>query len=234
MSANLLRSTVVAVVGASVLLAAPFWEAAEPESWTQAQIDELLSDSPWAKPAEVTYTGDRGGRFPGGVGVPGGGGGGRTPLPRTGPWPGAGGGIGFPYRSEAFEADSTIVWTSAAPVREALARQGVREELRDTYLADYYVVTLDGLPLPLAPLAETPEAFRNGARIERKNRPAIRATRVEIRPGPGVPNVELYFPSDGSLSADEKYVEVVLAAGDYAIRKKFKPAEMVYRGRLEM
>jgi hypothetical protein len=29
-------------------------------------------------------------------------------------------------------------------------------------------------------------------------------------------------------------IEVVVTAGDYVIRRKFKPAEMVYRGRLEM
>jgi hypothetical protein len=230
------RVAALALGSALGLFAASFWEAAGPEDWTQAQIEELLSDSPWARPAEVRFTGDRGGRGLPGVGLPGSGGrtGRRTPLPGGGTWPGAGGGVGFPYGNAAFDSDATVVWTSALPVRLALERLGVRDELRNVRAEQLYVVTIDGLPPAMAPLAETPDVFRQTARLERKNKPAIRAERVEVRPRPGAPGIELYFPRDGDITADEKMIEVVVTAGDYVIRRKFKPAEMVYRGRLEM
>jgi hypothetical protein len=235
------RLAILGAVSVSVLLAGAFWEETAPEDWSQAQIEELLSDSPWAKPADVRFTGDRGGsRLPGGVGLPGGRGrtGGGTRIPRTSPWPGAGGGIGFPYvahaRESAFDAEATIVWTSSLPVRQALERLGEKDELRNVQAADFYVVTIDGLPPAMAPLADTPDVFRQSARIERKDGSFIHAKRVEVRPRPGAPGIELYFPRDARLSTDEKTIEVVVNAGDYIIRRKFKPAEMVYRGRLEM
>jgi hypothetical protein len=232
----ILRSAALTAAGAAALWAAPFWEAAEPESWTTAQIEELLSDSPWARPAEVRYTGEREGSGLPGVGAPRGGGrpGGGSRLPGSTPWPGAGGGIGFPYRNEAFEAETTIAWMSALPVRQAMERIGVREELRDVQAAEHYVVLVDGLPPAMAHLAERPEVFRNSARLERKDGPAIRASRVDVEPRPGAPGIELYFPRDASISAGDKYLEVVITTDDYVIRRKFKPAEMVYRGRLEM
>jgi hypothetical protein len=170
------------------------------------------------------------------VGAPRGGGrpGGGSRLPGSTPWPGAGGGIGFPYRNEAFEAETTIVWMSALPVRQAMERIGVREELRDVQAAEHYVVLVDGLPPAMAHLAERPEVFRNSARLERKDGQAIRASRVDVEPRPGAPGIELYFPRDASISAGDKYLEVVITTDDYVIRRKFKPAEMVYRGRLEM
>ena len=236
MRANFLKGAAFAAAGAAVLMAAPFWESAEPESWTTQQLEELLSDSPWARPAEVRYTGDRGGSGLPGIGLPGGrgrtGGGGR--LPGSSPWPGAGGGVGFPYRNEAFEAEASIVWLSALPVRQALARLGVREELRDLRAAESFIALIDGLPPAIAHLAEQPDVFRQSARLERKNLPAIRATRADVQPRPGAPGIELYFPRDESISAEEKSIELVVTAGDYVIRRKFKPAEMIYRGRLEM
>jgi hypothetical protein len=226
------------LVFAGVAFAGAFWDSAGPESWTGEQIQELLSDSPWARAAEVRFIGQKdGSRIPG-VGSPGGRGrrGGGSPVPGGGGWPGAGGGIGFPLRNQAQDSDddTTVVWTSALPVRQALARTGVVEQLRDVYAKDFYIVTIDGLPLPLVPLAETPDVIRQSARLERKDRPAIRAERVEVRPRPGAAAIELYFPRDAGLSADEKTIEFHMAAGDYTIQRKFKLGEMVYRGRLEM
>lgn len=240
MSSRGLRLCVLAVLPVPLLLAGEFWQRAAPEDWTPEQIEELLSDSPWAKPAEVRFLGERGGPGIPGVGLPGGRGrsGGGSRIPGGGGWPGAGGGIGFPWmshaRDSASDADTTVVWTSALPVRLALERLGVVEPLRDVRAADFYIVTLDGLPFALAPLADAPDVLRQSARLERKDRPTIRAERVEVRPRPGAPAIELYFPRQHDLSADDKSIEFYLTAGEYSIRRKFKLGEMVFRGRLEM
>ena len=229
-----------ALTSVSALFAAAFWEESDPETWTRQQVEELLSDSPWAQPAEVRFTGDRGGSGLPGIGLPGGRGrtGGGTRIPGGSPWPGAGGGVGFPHvsqaRQAAFDADATVVWTSALPVRQALARMGIVEELRDAHARDFFIVTIDGLPPAMAHLADQPDVFRQSARLERRGRPAIQATRVEVRPRPGAAGIELYFPRDESVAADGKTIEVAVTAEDYSIRRKFKLSEMVYRGRLEM
>ncbi|MCB1021562.1 MAG: hypothetical protein KDC27_16650, partial [Acidobacteria bacterium] len=231
MRSTWMRASALAAIAVSALFAGSFWNESSPEQWTSTQIEELLGDSPWARPAEVKFLGDRGGSSLPGLGSPSGRGRtSRTPLPRTSPWPGAGGGIGFPYAKKAFESDVTLVWTSALPIRQALARQGVHDELRDVRAADDYIVTIDGLPLPLAPLAETPDVFRQGARLELKDGSVIHAHRVEVRPRPGAAGIELYFPR-AAISEHDKPLQVRIAAGDYVLEAKFKPAEMVYRGR---
>lgn len=40
--------------------AAPFWEAKEPASWSEEEIEEFLSNSPWARPAEAVAMGVQG------------------------------------------------------------------------------------------------------------------------------------------------------------------------------
>ncbi len=233
-----MRAASLGVVAALAVFAGEFWEREEPGRWSNEQIQELLSASPWARPAEVRFLGERGGSTIPGVGLPGGRGrGGGSPLPGGGGWPGAGGGIGFPWVGQARDSDldeTTVVWTSALPVRQALELLGLTDELRNVHARDFYVATLDGLPLPLAPLAETPETFRRAARLELKSGTQIRAERVEVRPRPGAPAVELYFPRDPAVSPGDKTIELQVTAGEYSIRRKFKLSEMLYRGRLEL
>ncbi|MEZ5395351.1 MAG: hypothetical protein R2724_21385 [Bryobacterales bacterium] len=179
----------------SALFAGAFWNESSPEEWTSIQVEELLGDSPGPGRRRSSSSATRR-IFPARtrLALPGRGHCSRTPLPRTSPWPGAGGGIGFPYAKKAFDSDTTLVWMSALPVRQALARLGVEEQLRDIRANDDYIVAIDGLPLPLAPLADTPDVFRQGARIELKDGSTIHAHRVEVRPRPGAAGIELYFP----------------------------------------
>jgi len=232
-----LRLGALAAIAASLALAAgATWDRTPPEEWTRQQVDALLTDSPWAKAAEVRFLGEREGSGVPGIGLPGRRGrtGGGSRIPGGGGWPGAGGGIGCPWTNHARDAedDVTVVWTSALPVRQALQQLDIGDERRDVHARYFYIVTIDGLPLEMAPLAETSAVFLSAA-LERKGAAAIRAERVEVRPRPGAPAVELYFPR-GGLAIGDKTVEFALTAGEYSIRRKFKLGDMVYRGRLEM
>ncbi|MFN3322875.1 MAG: hypothetical protein ACK5AZ_05220 [Bryobacteraceae bacterium] len=40
-----------------LLMAAPFWEAKEPKEWTPQELAMLLTDSPWAQPAQAARPG---------------------------------------------------------------------------------------------------------------------------------------------------------------------------------
>lgn len=230
------------MAGAALLLAAEFWETKAPEDWTPEEVEQLLTDSPWSQEISLKFVGDTsqpigGGSSGGGIGFPG-----RRRQP------GAGGGISLPdggwggkfsaagTRSGAFqEADLVVRWSSAAPIRQALLRAGAQHiEERPDLLERYYVVSLSRIPAPMARLVDDPEKLRSMARLIPKDRPSIRAERIELRPQPGTPGVELYFPRSAGLSAGDRQIVFELTAEDYQATAKFKPREMIYRGALEL
>lgn len=233
----------LAALPAALLYAGTFWETTEPAEWTRQQLDEILYSSPWAKSASVDAGGGGGGfGFPGsgssggGIGFPGGGSrSGGIGLPNGG-W----GRLASSYSEyDDGDADSTVRWNSALPVRQALVMSigDMAPQVRDELLhraPDYYVIAVDALPPAGAWLAEEPERLRQSSRLIRKGRPTIRASRIEIVPHPGAPGVLLYFPRDEEISVDDKTVTFELTPGEVSVRAKFKLKEMLYRGRLEL
>ena len=218
---------------AALLYAGSFWEMADPADWSRAQLDEMFYASPWAKAASVDAGGSGGGfGFPGGGSRTGGG----IGLPN--------GGWGGPLASRYSEyddgdADVTVRWDSALPVRQALAhsREDLAPQIREELLnrePDYYVIAVDSLPPAGAWLAEEPERLRQSSRLVRKGKPTIRATRMEIVPHPGAPGVILYFPRNEVITLDDKTVHFELTPGEVNVRAKFKLKEMIYRGNLEL
>ncbi len=71
--------------------AGEFWNKKQPADWTAEELNALLTKSPWAKQAKVSFDSDG----PGGGGVPGGRGGSDRSGGGPGGWPG-GGTIGIP------------------------------------------------------------------------------------------------------------------------------------------
>src|SRR5580658_2941507 len=118
---------------ALVLFAADFWKTKDSSQWTSEEINKVLSDSPWAKGKTVQpqqSQPQRGmGRRGGGFGFPGGGlGGGGGGYPGGGGgYPGGGGGYPSGSNGDGSQAgpmNLTIRWDSAAPIQQALMRQG--------------------------------------------------------------------------------------------------------------
>jgi hypothetical protein len=152
-------------VCALALFAADFWKTKDSTLWNSEEINKLLSDSPWARaktvqPQQSTPQrgmGRRGGGFgfPGGGGYPGGGypgGGGGYPNGGGGYPGGSNGGGSNGDGSQSGPMNLTIRWDSAAPVQQALMRQGAgqADELKaaTTATEKYYVVEVLGLRLP--------------------------------------------------------------------------------------
>ena len=77
MRRQLTRGAALMFTGAVLLLAADFWEKKAPDAWTTAEVERILTDSPWAREAEVAFVGDTsspiggGSRSRGGIGFPG-------------------------------------------------------------------------------------------------------------------------------------------------------------------
>ena len=143
-----------------------FWEAKPASEWTSEEVDRLLTKSPWAKEAVVSYNGgggdfgdgDNSPRWPrgqgggggiGGGGIGGGGIGGG--IPGIGGIGGIGGrrGGGTPGGdprgggSSRQQFRGTVRWESSRPIQEAL-RIGSSEEGTNPDFEKYYVINLLG------------------------------------------------------------------------------------------
>ena len=230
-----MRLLAVLVVPMLLFAGGAFWETEEPSSWTRDEVDRLLTDSPWAKRADVVFEGSRGGGsgIPG-VSLPGGPGGRRGGIGGVGwPTPGQGGGWGLPIANSqlADDEEPIVRWRSAAPLREASGRlEGEAPEAESRR----YLVELTGLPLAAAYLAEKPEELRARVRLLLKDGPQLAPERMDILPRPGAPGLLFYFSRERAIALDDRTVEFELRAGDYQTTAKFKLKDMIYRGRLEL
>jgi hypothetical protein len=162
-STRLLQIGIAGSACAVMLFASDFWKTKDSSQWDSDEINKMLSDSPWAKAKTVQPQqsqtprrgygrrggfGFPGGGYPGG-GYPGGGGGG-YPGGGGGGYPNSGGSNGDPSLNEPMNL--TIRWESAAPIQQALMRQGASaaDEFKAASDASqkYYVVQVLGLRLP--------------------------------------------------------------------------------------
>jgi hypothetical protein len=230
------------LTGAAALLAEDFWEKKAPQHWTAEEVETVLTHSPWAQVGSISFVGDRsrpiGGGSGGGIGFPSGRFPGSGPTTRTGQPNGGWGGdfsaIGQQSRALS-DADVVVRWSSALPIRQALEQAGAADSApRPELLDDYYVISLSRVPPGMARLVDEPEQLRMTARLIPTDRAAMRAERLEIRPQPGTPGVDLYFPRTSELTVDDRQIVFELLAEDYELKAKFKPRDMIYRGRLEL
>jgi hypothetical protein len=164
------RRTMLALAGAALapweLLEATttdFWNKKDPSKWSQDEIDQLTTKSPWAKQVTATYApGSNDGGYgngspngnPNGGGYPGGqGGGGGMPrigiggigigMPR-GRGMGGGGGRGRGGQGNGGNLSTykgTVRWDSAQPILDAL-----KTPLPDAF-ANHYVISVIDFPL---------------------------------------------------------------------------------------
>ncbi len=165
----------ILMVCAIPLIADDFWNKKQPDQWSAEEVQRLLSDSPWAAHAKVSYEAGGGrqgspegrqgspdGRQ-GGGGYPDSGGGG---MPRIGgmgiPLPG-GGGVGMPGgrpgggsgpggerrpSGDYASAKITVRWDSALPIRQALDQPSANDlcKSKAESQSEYYAICAVGLP----------------------------------------------------------------------------------------
>lgn len=219
-------------VGAAALLFGParlrawgdarFWEKGDPASWTAEQIEQLTTNSPWAKKVIADLKNGMGpmpsGREEGGRSGRRGGGGVNGPaVPR------------FP---------AVVRWASAKPIREAM-----KLKLPES-MAEHLVISVSGVPIPTPEEREEPGSPQGEARGEDafasiKRRTALEAHRGEpIEPGVASQEADdtstIYFGFLPSLVnvADAKTVSFSMNTGVLIVKAKFSLAEMKYRGEL--
>jgi hypothetical protein len=246
-----LRNIPAMILAAALLLpAADFWTAREPGEWSEQEIKRMVTDSPWAKEANVHVKGNAG-AIPG----PGSGRAGAA-VPDNGPEApvdAAGGAPAVPH--------IVVRWDSAVPVCEACANGGMERHLfsctsKLLYLSglsrkfeelakEFYIVSLSNYPwrgsgAPQHSAAANAALERLGQRIQqatflkRKGKNPVHPARVVALPAGQALLLMIFFPRTEALALDDKEVSFESADGTIEVRSKFDLRKMVYKGKLEL
>jgi hypothetical protein len=205
-----------------------FWNQKKPSDWSASEIKQMLSQSPWAKPASVYNntgaSGPLGGSRSGGGGRRGGGGrgGGGGGAVSTNP-----GSVGGPNNWK------TIVrWESSLPMREAL------KVPPSVAAGENYIIALVGsIPSVGIPSKEDDpderkrklEILQDFTLLERRDEPL---NLTDAAAGPT--GTLFYFSRVFAIKPEDKQVTFVTKLGSLEIKCKFSLKDMVYRGNLEL
>jgi hypothetical protein len=202
--------------------ASEFWNDKKPEDWTEQEVQEMLTKSPWAKEGAVSVFGGGGGSL----------------LNRNGAMNRSGNMSSSSGRQRSTQTQSgdapdlrykaIVRWQSALPIREALKTKSTEG------LADFYIIAVVGDLAMADPDAD--EAQRE-SRLDMMKQ----STKLE-RHGGAIPlaNIEtvkklgtlFYFSraepiKDGQVTFDTKL-------GPVEVKCKFTVKEMMYHGKLEL
>ena len=235
------------------LWAADSWQNKPFADWSDKDVQKILTNSPWAKgisvstgaSADSTMSGR--GRGFGGDDSPGRPGAEQMP----GASPGAPGG-NVPSRSlDGLDSQPvssiplTVIWESALPVKQALARRkygaeaGTSPEAKK-FLEDTssYLIEVSGLRPSFFRGPQNKTAILQNTTLAVKGKEPLHSSDIQ---SPGVnglsgKDVEVLFvfPKTETFSLDDKEVEFSTQFGSAAIRCKFRLKDMLYQGKLEL
>ncbi len=215
--------------------ASAFWNRKEPSAWTGDEVLELTTRSPWAKDTRVDMK-------PNGLGAAGAGSSDLTVDPGKSATIGSGGG-----RTPGKLPDVIVTWESAQPMLDAL-KYPLPEEFAGHYMlgVSNLPITVQGGRLPRNGRAPSPAGppggvdqqeildwLKNGASLRVKSKESVEAG--VIRPARGGEVILFGFSKDLlPLSLNDKDVVFTLDTDQFALKAKFDPREMVYRGKLAL
>jgi len=223
------------------LMAADFWTKAYTD-WTEKELQQMISDSPWADRMAVE-TGQRGA-----IG---------NADDKGGPMQGN------------LTTPITVVWRTALPIRQALARLQYGADAATNPQGKALleveqpvsVLLVNGFPGMFRADAQDTAKLVADTVIKVKGKPDLHPTEIQIPAaappaggaegkggGKGAPgagrggrgggggNFDLIviFPKGLGLTADDKELEFMTKVGKMTVRKKFKMKDMTINGKLEI
>ncbi len=218
------------------------WNDKKPESWSEKDIRQILTRSPWAKEVTVDFGDGNGGPFGGAPGGPPGGGGPPGDGPPGGGVGGPGGGGppggglgGSPGSMPEFRI--VVRWDSALPIRLA-------SKTSPDGVAESYLIFISGLPMiggrsrrsgEAANPGTVTEALKDKTSLQRKGKDPIFPQRVETIQNSDQEGIRFSFARHpDSIALTDKDVTFVTTMGPLRIRAKFTLKDMMYQGRLEL
>jgi hypothetical protein len=206
-----------------------FWNEKKPSDWTEEDIQQILTKSPWAKDASIFDTAAHKGL---------------STTPRGGALSRRRGGTSgtagnpLPSASNSNSWSAIVRWDSALPVRDALKTPKPAEVDENYTIA--LVGDIPGVGVPSDD--DGPEErqqkltfLKETTRLERKDDP-LELQRVKIAPRtPQSPAGTLfYFSRVFPLTLEDKQVTFVTKVGPLEVKCKFTLRDMMYRGNLEL
>jgi len=228
--------------------AAEFWTTKPFTDWNEKEVAKILSESPWT--AKVTISGFGGPGAPptagGGGGGRGGGRGGSGPKgDSTTADPGIDGGGGGAGASSAPSGISvTLLWQTAAPIKQALIKRqygteaGTSPEAKAKLdrVEQVYVLTMIGMPgfTLAAAQGDRKAALLDATMISVPGKPPVKAVDVQVSGGRGNGNVSFLFPKTTAFTVEDKEMEFATKFDKTAVKHKFKLKDMVFNGKVEM
>lgn len=214
------------------VVAADFWEDKEFTSWSDREVQEMMTDSPWAKQVNIIMGGlreEEASRFTG-DGVNFGGGAGRR---------GGGGDAGF---AGIRRARVNVVWINALPVRQAMVRglvgrNGDVPPEGQQFLSEqdpFYTIAVVGLPPAFEALGQMVNEVLAETMLKPDDRDPIPPIDIGfMREGDQSIRVMFMFPRDNPLTLDDGEVEFITKLGSVTeIKRKFRLRDMQVDGRL--
>jgi hypothetical protein len=223
-----------------LLTAADFWNKKDPAQWSNSEIRQMTSQSPWAKEVRIENRGPGGmntydGSAPVGSGLPGDPSSGRpaSGTPGTTAATTQHAPIQYPLGGDRQSHDiavqsvtATVRWESALPV---IGATGIPIP---SDFQDHYVIGVSGLQIPRAQRPAMLELLRNSAFLQ-KGKEQIQPGLVEYSRDGGTiffGFAKELFP----LTSADKDVQFTINTGDLRVKAKFEPKEMIYKGRLAL
>lgn len=142
---------------------------------------------------------------------------------------------------------AVVRWQSALPVRQALVRQRFGSEAGTSAEAkqilegspSHYIVVVERLPM-FGPPADAErakqmeEGLKKAAVLNIKGREPLVPEVVQPGRGSAGPMLAFFFPKNQPISLEDKEVEFQVKMGPMTVKRKFKLAEMLFDGKLEL
>jgi len=251
-----LRCIVALIFAAAAsVFAADFWEVKDSALWSEAQIRKIVTDSPWAKEAVVSFKGNA-----------------NLPVASRGGLAAARGdrasnaaGAGPEIFTDTSSTPPPVVvrWEAARPVCEACARGGMDRYLfsctsKILYLSDlerkfdelaqaFYILSMSNYPNPgqrgdppqhssaaAAVLERMSSRIQQSAFLKRAGKTPIEASKVVILPAGLALLVILFFPRSEPITLADKEVVFDSEGETLVVKSRFTLGRMVYKGRLDL
>lgn len=244
------RILFVATVAACLGWSADFWHQKRFTEWSNKEVQKVMTDSPWAHQTNATPDRSRTREAaPPGGGEPGfsdiesgmGGGGGRGGGGRRGGGGAMGGGP--PMGPPAIPV--LVRWHSSLTIRQALVRAQFGDEAGTSDKAaefltrpqNFYVVTVSGLPLRFFQRVDPQElqqALKQSASLHVRGLPDVNPGDIQFQATEQSLTVFFAFPRSQEIQVEHKEAEFISNIGPLQVKRKFKLAEMVRDGRLDL
>lgn len=223
------------------------WDKKSYREWSEEEVRRILTDSPWAKSKKVTLRllGQplRGVERWKDIPVP------ATKKQQPGVAPDFGqgspvGGIGVGKPKVPTEAPLTVLWASALPIKQAMARTKFRGEEANSGQArtfvdkheNDYVVEAYGLPALVAStgVGVVQSAIFNSAYLRTRSGKVIRPGSVYVPVRGAKLVITMRFPRTEPITEKDGWVEVYAKSEIFEFRRRFPVKAMKYRGKLEL